>query len=169
MKIVCATRTQCDSHTLTASFFSFVSIRFCWTKFNFQFFFLDEYRMNGSIKSNQFVNGCRANNIDFHWLHRVGIHLVNYCTSTLWKFIEPIDSPTRLKMSATFQKPTINSDLWTDEAVPLSTPMRDFYRGKVVFLTGGTGFLGQIYVEKLLRWVERIGREEKMSFIADNS
>lgn len=54
-------------------------------------------------------------------------------------------------MSATFQKQTINSDLWTDEAVPFNTPMRDFYRDKVVFLTGGTGFLGQIYVEKLLR------------------
>lgn len=40
---------------------------------------------------------------------------------------------------------------WFDESEPNTTPMRDFYRGKVIFLTGGTGFLGQIYVEKLLR------------------
>lgn len=43
------------------------------------------------------------------------------------------------------------SDFWKDETIPENTPMRDFYRGKVIFLTGGTGFLGQIYVEKLLR------------------
>lgn len=42
-------------------------------------------------------------------------------------------------------------DLWSEENIPESTPMRDYYRDKVVFLTGGTGFLGQIYVEKLLR------------------
>lgn len=43
-------------------------------------------------------------------------------------------------------------DLWSDENhIPESTPMRDYYRDKVIFLTGGTGFLGQIYVEKLLR------------------
>lgn len=42
-------------------------------------------------------------------------------------------------------------DLWADETAPETTPMRDFYRDKVIFLTGGTGFLGQLYVEKLLR------------------
>lgn len=42
-------------------------------------------------------------------------------------------------------------DFWSDTTVSETTPMRDFYRGKVIFLTGGTGFLGQIYVEKLLR------------------
>lgn len=54
---------------------------------------------------------------------------------------------------AEFQKlqlPAMDDD-WSDESMPDSTPMRDFYRGKVVLLTGGTGFLGQIYVEKLLR------------------
>lgn len=44
-----------------------------------------------------------------------------------------------------------DSDFWKDETIPDNTPMRDFYREKVIFLTGGTGFLGQIYVEKLLR------------------
>lgn len=42
-------------------------------------------------------------------------------------------------------------DFWAEETMPDTTPMRDFYRGKTIFLTGGTGFLGQIYVEKLLR------------------
>ncbi|XP_062549903.1 fatty acyl-CoA reductase wat-like [Armigeres subalbatus] len=31
------------------------------------------------------------------------------------------------------------------------SPMKDFYRDKVVFLTGGTGFLGKLYIEKLIR------------------
>lgn len=71
----------------------------------------------------------------------------------------------------------IGDDLWTDDFIPESTPMREFYRGKVIckcktvksiekscvkfiilnfipVLTGGTGFLGQIYVEKLLRYVD---------------
>ncbi|XP_059612968.1 fatty acyl-CoA reductase 1-like [Phlebotomus argentipes] len=33
----------------------------------------------------------------------------------------------------------------------LSTPMRDFFRGKKVLITGGTGFIGRLLVEKLLR------------------
>lgn len=44
-------------------------------------------------------------------------------------------------------------DLWTEDHIPENTPMKNFYRGKTVFLTGGTGFLGQLYVEKLLRYV----------------
>lgn len=44
-----------------------------------------------------------------------------------------------------------SDDFWSDESIPDSTPMLDFYRDKVILLTGGTGFLGQIYVEKLLR------------------
>ncbi|EAT41108.1 AAEL007220-PA [Aedes aegypti] len=31
------------------------------------------------------------------------------------------------------------------------SPMKDFYRDKIVFLTGGTGFLGKLYIEKLIR------------------
>lgn len=42
-------------------------------------------------------------------------------------------------------------DFWSDDIVSESTPMRNYYRDKVIFVTGGTGFLGQIYVEKLLR------------------
>lgn len=33
----------------------------------------------------------------------------------------------------------------------VDSPIRDFYRGKVVFLTGATGVLGELFVEKLLR------------------
>ncbi|XP_001868544.2 fatty acyl-CoA reductase wat [Culex quinquefasciatus] len=32
-----------------------------------------------------------------------------------------------------------------------ASPMRNFYRDKTVFLTGGTGFLGKLFIEKLLR------------------
>lgn len=35
--------------------------------------------------------------------------------------------------------------------------IKQFYEGKNVFLTGGTGFLGMCYVEKLLRTVPDIG------------
>ncbi|KAJ6641422.1 Fatty acyl-CoA reductase wat [Pseudolycoriella hygida] len=43
------------------------------------------------------------------------------------------------------------SESMIDESIPDSTPMKNFYRNKTIFLTGGTGFLGQLYVEKLLR------------------
>ena len=44
-----------------------------------------------------------------------------------------------------------SNDMWADDALANDTPMRDFYRNKTIFLTGATGFLGQILVEKLLR------------------
>lgn len=44
-----------------------------------------------------------------------------------------------------------DQEFWSEDVLPDTTPMKDFYRGKTIFLTGGTGFLGQIYVEKLLR------------------
>lgn len=31
------------------------------------------------------------------------------------------------------------------------TPMKDFYEGKHIFLTGVTGFFGQLYLQKLMR------------------
>ena len=34
---------------------------------------------------------------------------------------------------------------------PYSTPMKDYYRGKCVLVTGGTGFIGRLLTEKLLR------------------
>lgn len=45
-----------------------------------------------------------------------------------------------------------------NEQKPLSEEKRisvlDFYRGKKVFVTGGTGFLGKVIIEKLLRQLE---------------
>uniref|UniRef100_A0A336LU08 Fatty acyl-CoA reductase n=1 Tax=Culicoides sonorensis TaxID=179676 RepID=A0A336LU08_CULSO len=35
-----------------------------------------------------------------------------------------------------------------------SSPVKEFYKNKTIFLTGGTGFLGQIIIEKLLRCCE---------------
>lgn len=32
------------------------------------------------------------------------------------------------------------------------SPMLEFYRGKSIFITGGTGFLGKLFLEKLLRY-----------------
>lgn len=31
------------------------------------------------------------------------------------------------------------------------SPMSNYYQGKTVFLTGGSGFLGLLYIQKLLR------------------
>lgn len=49
------------------------------------------------------------------------------------------------------EKYTKNKTDNLDCKVPENSPMVNFYRNKSVFLTGGTGFLGQLFVEKLLR------------------
>lgn len=38
-----------------------------------------------------------------------------------------------------------------DPSIPKNSPITDFYRDKTVFLTGTTGFLGHLFLEKLLR------------------
>lgn len=38
-----------------------------------------------------------------------------------------------------------------DPTIPIDSPIIHFYAGKTVFLTGPTGFLGQLLLEKLLR------------------
>lgn len=45
------------------------------------------------------------------------------------------------KLAEKFVTPT-----WEDDA----SPIRDFLRGKTVFLTGGFGFIGKLLVQKLL-------------------
>lgn len=40
-----------------------------------------------------------------------------------------------------------------DERELPDSPMQEFYRDKVVFLTGATGVLGELFVQKLLRFV----------------
>lgn len=37
------------------------------------------------------------------------------------------------------------------------TPIQEFYHGQSVFLTGGTGFMGKLLIEKLLRMCPGIG------------
>lgn len=35
--------------------------------------------------------------------------------------------------------------------IQVDSPITDYFRGKCVFLTGGTGHLGYLFIEKLLR------------------
>ena len=44
----------------------------------------------------------------------------------------------------------INNNLKQNQPTPQYQPIAEFYAGKTVALTGGTGFLGQGIVEKLL-------------------
>lgn len=39
-----------------------------------------------------------------------------------------------------------------DEEYQKSTPIKDFYKDKTIFVTGGTGGIGQLLVQKLLRF-----------------
>lgn len=55
-------------------------------------------------------------------------------------------------------------DKMVDETMPKNTPMKTFYRNKTVFITGGTGFLGQVFIEKLLRYLDRKMRVFIVSF-----
>lgn len=42
-------------------------------------------------------------------------------------------------------------DKMVDETIPRDSPMKTFYRDKTILVTGGTGFIGQLFIEKLLR------------------
>lgn len=44
----------------------------------------------------------------------------------------------------------------TDDAV--GTPIQDFFRGAHVFVTGGTGFIGKLLTEKLVRSMPHLGQ-----------
>lgn len=39
-----------------------------------------------------------------------------------------------------------------DASIPKNSPISDFFSGKTVFLTGPTGFLGHLLLEKILRY-----------------
>ncbi|CAO1365557.1 unnamed protein product [Diamesa serratosioi] len=41
--------------------------------------------------------------------------------------------------------------VWTEDEEVKNTPVLDFYRNKCIFLTGGSGFIGKLLLEKLLR------------------
>ena len=45
---------------------------------------------------------------------------------------------------------TVSSDM-LNYAGKIDSPIKDFYKDKVVFLTGGTGFIGKLMIEKMLR------------------
>ncbi|XP_039291036.1 fatty acyl-CoA reductase wat [Nilaparvata lugens] len=40
----------------------------------------------------------------------------------------------------------------------IGSPIQEFFRGKTVFLTGGTGFMGKILIEKILRCCPHVSR-----------
>lgn len=45
----------------------------------------------------------------------------------------------------------LNREYKVDASIPRDSPISDFFAGKTVFLTGPTGFLGHLFLEKLLR------------------
>ncbi|XP_055611247.1 fatty acyl-CoA reductase wat-like [Uranotaenia lowii] len=47
--------------------------------------------------------------------------------------------------------PTPAVDINANEAAKYDSPVREFYQGSTVFLTGGLGFLGKLYIEKLIQ------------------
>lgn len=52
------------------------------------------------------------------------------------------------------QRPRFNEKLSSEMATMAGgeyTSVKDFYRGRSIFITGGTGFMGKVLVEKLLR------------------
>jgi len=46
---------------------------------------------------------------------------------------------------------SMSSESEGEEFVPTISPITAFYKDKSVFITGGTGFMGKVLVEKLLR------------------
>lgn len=44
-----------------------------------------------------------------------------------------------------------SDDTVRDPEKSAHSPIRSYFRGKTVFLTGGTGFLGKLFIEKLLQ------------------
>lgn len=48
----------------------------------------------------------------------------------------------------------ISAEYMIDDNNTIDSPITTFYRDKVVLLTGGTGFLGQLFLEKLLRYLD---------------
>lgn len=47
----------------------------------------------------------------------------------------------------------ISAEYMFDENLLQDSPMSAFFRSKTVFVTGSTGYLGQLLVERLLRYL----------------
>lgn len=45
----------------------------------------------------------------------------------------------------------------------MSSPMEEFYRGKNIFLTGGTGFLGIALIDKILRAFPDVSTQSQLT------
>lgn len=45
----------------------------------------------------------------------------------------------------------LDDEFQVPESIRVNSPITDYFREKCVFLTGGTGFLGYLFIEKLLR------------------
>lgn len=54
-------------------------------------------------------------------------------------------------MNAVFDNHIITSEDMMEESDVIDSPVKDFLNNKSVFLTGATGFLGKLMIEKLLR------------------
>lgn len=55
-----------------------------------------------------------------------------------------LTSRTPIEYALTDMEPSI-------ENVKKPTPIQNFYNGQSIFITGGTGFIGKLLIEKLLR------------------
>ena len=49
-----------------------------------------------------------------------------------------------------FSSKTLQQQNYSSENLNL-TPIQEFYNGQSIFITGGTGFMGKLLIEKLLR------------------
>ena len=54
------------------------------------------------------------------------------------------------KMNAVFENNIITSEDMIEQSDIINSPIKDFLRNKSVFLTGATGFLGKLMIQKLL-------------------
>lgn len=48
-------------------------------------------------------------------------------------------------------KPKVNDSIAADQQKPHLSSIQEFYKDVTIFITGATGFLGKILLEKLLR------------------
>ena len=65
------------------------------------------------------------------------------------------DNPYEVLGENNFRKPIIENE---PTGNIIGTPVQEFFRDAVILMTGGSGFLGQVLVEKLLRSCPHIGR-----------